>query len=135
MISHPTLQQIYEQTTYATDEPPLSIRIRCLHPVLDDVLAWCQSRSWAFITAWNPGSRPLTISENQQRNTDLSKELKPWKVLHGRGIPDYGDWTPEESFLVLGISEEEAQSLGKRWGQAAVLFGEFNQPARLIWCS
>lgn len=134
MISLTTLQQIYERTTYVTDEPPLSIRIMCMHPVLDDVLARCQSRTWAFITAWNPGSIPLSGEENMQRNQALTKELCVWTTIRGRGIPDDGDWTPEESFLVLGISEQDALLVGKRWGQAAVVYGECNHPARLIWC-
>lgn len=130
-----TLQKVYEQTSYQTDVPQLNIRLYTLHPDLDDVLITNGCRTWAFLTAWNPGSHPMPFTENQQRNAGLAEELKPWKVMYGRGIPDHGDWTPEESFLVLGIVKEDALMLGVKWGQHAILYGELATPAQLIWCT
>ena len=52
----------------------------------------------------------------------------------GRGIPDDSAWEPEESMLAIGVSREEALSLGRRFGQNAVVWGERGGGAELFDC-
>lgn len=54
------------------------------------------------------------------------------QMLHGEGRGDLGDWPPEPSMLVLGISERTATELGRRYGQAVIVVGRRGEPARLL---
>ena len=48
-------------------------------------------------------------------------------------VPDEKDWNPEESILIVGINSEDAVKLGKKYAQAAIVTGERNAPAELIF--
>ena len=77
---------------------------------------------FAVITAWNPGSKPLSDKDNNQRNLNLFEDLahcysqKVWV-----GNQDFS-WK-EESFAVA-ITKELAVRLGKKYQQNAVYFVE-----------
>lgn len=101
-----------------------------LDPLLDD-----GAPGWAFITAWNPGSRRLARPENERRQRALVRELSGrYRLFPGAGIGDWGDWPPEMSTLVLGISESDAIARGRAWGQAAILSGKKSGRAQIIGC-
>jgi hypothetical protein len=131
------LAAAYQATTYVVDAPdgPLSLRVGRTHADLDRLLARHGVTSWAFVTAYNPGSIRLDDTANRARQRQLEEAARALgkAVLPGRGVGDDGTWPPEESLLVLGISEPEAVSLGRRFGQAAVVCGETGAPARLAW--
>ncbi len=61
-------------------------------------------------------------------------ELIPWKIFSGRGVAQSGDWPPEESWLILGLTISDARLMAVKWEQLAFLYGEVGQPAQLIWC-
>ncbi|MHA4899884.1 DUF3293 domain-containing protein [Enterococcus faecium] len=42
-------------------------------------------------------------------------------------------WPPEASLLVLGVPAAEAEELGRRFGQVAVVVGERGGAGRLLW--
>lgn len=73
------------------------------------------------ITAWNPDSVRLAGYLNDARSLDLETELDARGFTRcpatGR---DVGDHHREDGFAVSGMSEEEAQDLGRRYGQAAI---------------
>lgn len=121
----------YLATTYQAELPegPLRIRIGGPPPEL--------AVSWAFITAENPGSHELEPEENRKRSAQLAGQLNAsgWIWHRGRGIPDQPGWTAENSFLVLGISGEEAVRIGRRFGQKAIVAGRPGEPARLLECA
>ena len=83
-------------------------------------------QSWAYITAWNPNSKVLPAVENEHRNKEMEKELKENAFLYypGKGVPDKGDWIPEDSFLVVDISKEAAIKMGKTYEQKAIVWGK-----------
>ena len=56
-----------------------------------------------------------------------------FNVWGGVGKGDTGDWPPEPSFLVLGISREVATQLAAHHEQCAYVFGEVGAPAELVW--
>ena len=102
-------------------------------------LAECHHRygvaSSAFITAWNPGSQPRPIAENETAQRRLRNELEArgLPVLAGEGIDIHGQWPAEPSLLVLGISAHEAHRLAVRYDQHAIVFAGADAVPTLIW--
>jgi hypothetical protein len=119
----------YLNTTYRVffPEEAVDIRIGECQSRLDELLG---GQSWAFISAENPGSIP--VKDNADRHGKLVERLKGRDSHPGLGIPDEGDWPPEKSLLVCGISEQEAIRIGRQFGQNAILCGEPGKPARLV---
>jgi hypothetical protein len=134
-----TLDDRYRATTYRVfvpDAAPIDVRIGELCARLDVVLATHAAHTWAFITAWNPGSRQIPAEENEARQAELLGILRErgWRCFDGAGIPDRSDWHPETSVLVLGISKDEAVTLGRRFGQNAITTGRHGEAAELVYC-
>lgn len=130
------LREVYEATRYQAHLPEGTIVL--LHgqpaPALDALLEPA-SPSWAFLTAWNPGSRKLSRPENERRQAELVRELSGrYRLFHGRGVGDDGAWA-ELSVLALGIPHSEAIARGHAWGQLAVLLGSRGEPARVTFCA
>ena len=92
-------------------------------------------QTFAFITAWNPGSQMLDQWHNQWRNLQLELELHPHCRLlrRGIGIGHEGDWPPEESFLALDIPLEKAVELAREFGQNAIVCWEKGGVPELWW--
>lgn len=131
----PALPAEYWHTTYFAETPVGHLRLRV---GLDDwpanvMLTRQHLESWAFITAWNPGGQIASPNQNQSRNAALSARLANFPSYPGRGVGDFDTHT-EDSFLVLGISESEALTLAREFGQNAILFGRLNQTPELIDC-
>lgn len=97
-------------------------------PALDALIA--PAREWAFITAWNPGSRRLAPEENARRQRELLGAVRQpsWK---GEGK---GDGWSEESVLIAGIARADALALGRRFGQLAILAGRAGEAAEVVAC-
>jgi hypothetical protein len=135
---HP-LDTTYRNTSYFADTPAgrLSIRIGEAHPVLDTLLAQRGLRYWAYVTAHNPGSMPLTADENRTRHTRLEADVgeRGYEAFPGEGVGDDGEWPPEASLLILGMSRAEATALGRAHAQRAVVWGGVGEPALLLVCS
>ncbi len=131
------LEQAYLATCYVVFVPPCRLRIRVgqLHPEVDQLLDEHGCRSWAYVTACNPGSVQLSEEENRLRQCCLEEEVAQgkWKFYRGEGVGDDGDWPPEQSLFIVGIGKEEAMELARRRGQAALVYGERGQPAQLVW--
>ncbi len=130
--------EAYRQTTYvaATPRGELRIRIGEHHPKLDKLLAEHDAETWAYITAWNPKSEPLTEQENQARQEELEEELRDagYAFFRGQGEADNGEWPPEDSVLVAGISREEAVRYGRSYRQNAIVYGRRGEAAELVSC-
>jgi hypothetical protein len=91
--------------------------------------------TWALITAANPYSQPLSARENQRRDRRLSKHLKGLQLslIPAMGKDPTGIWTPEPSWLILGIARPKAIAIGQKFEQNAIVYGELNQAAELQW--
>jgi hypothetical protein len=106
------------------------------------------NQSWTYITAFNPYSEECSKEKNRQQNQQLLEELQGhpdnFIIRYGFGTgSDYDKqkrlseqsnltWQPEESFLVIGISREDAIAVGKKYKQNAILFGEKSNPTELV---
>lgn len=132
------IERAYRNTTYLVDHPEGAFGIRLGEPCprLDAVLAAHGVKCWAYVTAWNPRSQPLPAAVNAARHADLLARVAQlgYRVFPGRGQPDSGDWIPEESLLILGITEAAALALGAQFGQHAIVVGESGGSAGLRWC-
>jgi hypothetical protein len=104
---------------------------------LQSLLARHNANTFAFVTAWNPGSKPLTRAENERRGRLLDADVAAlgYRGLHGVGIGQDPAWEPEESLMILGISRRRAIKLGRKYGQLAIVFGRAGAPAELVSCA
>ncbi len=133
LLGRPLLE-LYRATRYDAHLPQgvISLRDGEPAPALDALLR-PDAPSWAFITAWNPGSRQLSRPENERRQKALVRELTGrYRLFPGAGIGDDGNWPPELSVLALGISETDAIARGRAWGQFAILVGSRGTRARIV---
>jgi hypothetical protein len=91
---------------------------------------------WAYLTAWSPGGRELSATENRRRGWALRHRLRAigGKVLPGIGIGDDPSWQPEDSLLAVGLDRSTAAALGADFGQDAVVVGDLDARAELLWC-
>ena len=135
LLGRPLLE-LYEATRYEAHLPQGTVVLRHGEPAAAlDALLDPAAPSWAFLTAWNPGSRKLSRPENERRQKALMLELSGrFRLFHGAGIGDDAAWPPELSVLALGIPHREALERGRSWGQLAVLLGARGEPARVTPC-
>ena len=132
------LERAYRDTTYRVDHPDgaIDLRIGVSNARLGALLAAHGVDRWAFISAANPRSEQISGKDNALRNKALRDAVSGagHAVYPGRGVPDHGDWPPEDSLLVLGIGLDAALALGRRHGQLAIVAGEAGGCAVLHWC-
>jgi hypothetical protein len=118
------LRKVYEESDYVVDDdPPLVMKIGEQNDGLRILFASFNVESAAFITAWNPSSQKLSLDENYDRQADLLVEIEKLRLNYfvGRGEHPDQSWY-EESYLVLGITKDQADALAKQFEQNAYLF-------------
>lgn len=98
----------------------------------DNVLSKNNRTEWAYLTAYNPMSCSLEEEENIRRNSELRKLVNDYIVIEGEGQDKQKEWPAEKSFFIAGISLDNAKSLAVTFGQRAIVYGQLEQPARLI---
>jgi hypothetical protein len=128
-----TLAEAYAQTLYEADCFRSPLRANEPHAEVDALLLNHHAKTMAFITASNPRSLLLSATENKTRNSQLSEKLADYKTYRGVGRDARGEWTPEESFLVIGIEKQTALALAEAFEQNAILFGEIGKPVELLF--
>lgn len=126
------LMQAYIDTNFQVPELGFVIKIGKSHRLLDKYLSESLALSWAFITAWNPHSLPLTQDENYHRNDLLLADIHTYRYFKGLGVGPDPNWQPEESFLIVGIDKESAITLGRKYNQNAIVFGKKGERAELL---
>ena len=90
--------------------------------------------SSVFITACNPYSELYTDEQNALRQNNLEHDLKSIEcvIIPGLGQDSDKEWPVEPSFLAIGLSEKDAQRLGNKHNQNAVVFSEEDAIPRLL---
>lgn len=135
MISEELLQK-YRQTDYIVDDdPPLLVHIGEQNDGLRILFASFNVESAAFITAWNPNGRKLTLDENYDRQIELLEDISNQRLNYfvGRGESQTGDWS-EDSYLVLGVSLTDAKQIANRHDQNAFVWIPVSGVPELIEC-
>jgi hypothetical protein len=116
----------YNTTEYKVYSPAMVIKIGLANQELNDLLISFNASTWAYITAFNPFSKILTEAENLKRHQELKVNIENYKFFEGEGVGEDKTWEPEISFLVLGISLNDAIEIGKFYEQNAIVVGEIN---------
>jgi hypothetical protein len=131
------LQAAYRATSFFVDGPHGRFAVRVGHPSPEaDALAAAHGADgWTYITAYNPGSVAAPPERNEARQRELEELLADMghPLYRGEGAADDRSWPPEPSLFAPGMSEAAAAALGRRFGQAAVVFAGRGEPARLLW--
>lgn len=124
-----TLESVYRNTDYVVNDPDGRFIIRV------GEVADIDTDRWAFISACNPKSVPLTDAENAARMRELERLVVAagHVFLYGNGKDRDGQWPEEPSLLIFGLDESTAVAWAARFDQAAIVTGERGQPARLTW--
>jgi len=132
------LLDAYRRTTFIANTPDgrISLRIGQRCSELDDLLVKHGVTTWAYVTAFNPGSKILPREDNLGRHRKLEQLLasQGFAAFGGEGIGDDDQWPPEASLLVLGIERADAIRVGQEFGQFAIVCGDVGQQAELIIC-
>lgn len=127
-----TLIESYTKTEYKIFEPPITIKVGQICIGLEELLEEHKQNSWAFISASNPYSKKISEELNMERLDRLKEKLLHYSIYMGAAICQDPKWNPELSFLVLGISKEEACRLGLLFEQNAVVVGSKGKIAELV---
>ena len=130
------LWRAYERTRFCVNDGAKRICFMAgsRNARLDALLTRRGAARWAFITAWNPGSRRLASDENARRHAELRAVVDALglEALEGEGLGEDPSWLPEQSLLILNISRGKAISLGRRFGQLAIVVGRRGQASSLV---
>jgi hypothetical protein len=96
-----------------------------LHPLIGE-------RSWAFITAWNPGSHALSRAQNRSAQQALLIALRnlPRTICIRPGLGVGGVWR-EASLFVVGPNLADLDELAQHFQQNAYVHGLGHGYARL----
>ncbi len=130
------LEQAYRQTDYRIPALGITLRVDEPAPALDRWLHREGWRSWAFISAANPRSKRSDDATNRRQHRHLQQSID------ALGLPRYeaigqgwdGQWPPERSLFVPGLTQQQASQLCQQYRQNAVLYGEVGSMPRLLWC-
>lgn len=126
----PALIESYERALYALDSG-LVLRIGVPDPDLDRLLDAHRARTASYVTAANPRGEARPRAENDAAMAALRASLGlPW--LAGEGRDPEGRWSAEPSLLVLAISRADAEALGRRLEQNAIVFVERGGAPELV---
>ena len=128
------LIEAYENADYVVfAEPQFVLKIGEPSGRLDALLEHEGATTAAFLTAANPRSKPQSAAQNASALSALDQLVAasgyPWRAGEGRE-PD-GSWS-EPSRLVIGIYRENAEALGRLFGQNAIVFIEKGGPPALL---
>ena len=128
------LIEAYENADYVVfAEPQFVLKIGEPSSRLDALLEHEGATTAAFLTAANPRSKPRSPAQNASALSALDQLVAaagyPWRAGEGRE-PD-GSWV-EPSRLVIGIYRENAEALGRLFGQNAIVFIEKGGPPELL---
>jgi Protein of unknown function (DUF3293) len=129
------LIQAFRETAYRVEAPePFVLSIDERSEPLGQLYSAHSVSSCAFITAWNPYSESLSAEENSTRQIQLAKDVRELglKLIEGEGKHPDGLWPGEASYLVLGLSLDEAQKLGQQYQQNAILWCGADAIPRLV---
>ena len=124
VITQSSIQAYLETDYHVHGATPLTLNIGVANAGLAALHTTHSVESSAYVTACNPFSQALDDSANQARQAVLVRELQQQSLTFIEGIGQHptNGWTGEQSFLVLGLSLEDARMLGARHEQNAIVW-------------
>lgn len=131
-----SLVEAYRSTAYRVlSNQPFTIWVDQRSDELAKLYASLGVKSAAFITAWNPYSKPHSQTENRAANEALEAALREagfTLIIPGFGEDPSGKWPGEESLLVFGISLEAGKAFAARFQQNAFIWAGPDAKPELI---
>lgn len=136
-MTTPELHRAYRRARYrlALPQGPLDFTIGTCSSGLRTLLDAAGVGTAAFLTACNPGSRPLDPATNRAAQAALLEDAARLghATLPGVAVDPHGVWPDEESVLVLGIDAADATALAWRFGQNALVWINAGGLPELVW--
>jgi hypothetical protein len=88
----------------------------------------------AFITACNPASQRVGDAVNEAAIEAMNEEVSErWPKYFAEGADPTGVWSPEPSFLVMGIDYRDVIELAHKYNQNAFLYADKEPVLRLFY--
>jgi len=126
----------YQQTDYVVllTGQKFVLRINEYSESLKDLHARFDATSSTFITAHNPRGEIVALAQNSSRHDQLENDLKMTGsiIVPGIGQDPGKQWPEEPSFLVIGLTQNQACELGKRYEQNAIVYSAQDAIPKLI---
>ena len=133
MISKKLIKAYESADYFIFADPEFVLKIGEPSARLDALLEQEGATTAAFVTAANPRSKKKSAAQNASALSALDQLITasgyPWRAAEGRE-PD-GSWA-EPSRLVIGIYRENAEALGRLFGQNAIVFVEKGAAPELV---
>ena len=121
-----SLRNAYSATEFVVVDvhAPFVLRIGRASERLAELYAQFGVDCAAFITAFNPYSEAATDEQNEEKQSELLHDLSDMGLacINGRGEDPGGAWPSETSVLVLGISKADAELIGMKYRQNAIVW-------------
>lgn len=131
----PQLLDAYRQTRYVVeDESPFVLSIGEFSEPLAAVHRRFGAACSVYLTAYNPQSRIRSAAENRIAQQRLQSAIasRGLPMLEGRGESVGGEWPPEASVLVPGMSQRDGLSLARTYAQNAIVVAGADAIPRLL---
>ena len=127
------IEQYRDSDYVVMTKPELVLRVGEPSERLDRLLEEHEAETAAFVTAANPGSEKKSAAQNAEAMAALEGILAAagYPRYPGEGRNEQGTWR-EPSVLAIGIYRENAQALGRLFGQNAIVFIEKGRPPELL---
>lgn len=126
------LIKAFKTAEYRIIDPNMEIFIGKINPDLDKLLLKHKSKTWAFITPFNPRSQIISKEKNELRFKTLQKKVNKYISFEGTGGGQDKKWPLEKSLLILNINLPKAIKMGRLFDQDAIVFGYLFKNAEVI---
>lgn len=138
-MSRVDLEAHYREADYCVtaDSRTLIFRISRHDPASERRLRDAMGRydRWTVVTPCNPGSVALCEHENAARlenfHHELDADVRRW--LRSLSRDPAGVWPDEPGAMILDLPLPEAEALGRRYGQNAIVYCATGNAPELIW--
>ena len=133
-IDRSTIQAFLETEYHVFGDSPFTLKIGEPSSALAAACKRNRAESSAYITACNPGSKPLDDSANAERHSGLRCKLTERNLAFIEGSWEHpsSGWPGEPSFLIFGIDQENAKELSIQLQQDAFVWASLDWVPQLI---
>ena len=124
-VIDPATIRAFRETEYRVDgDAPLALKVGTVSSALAEMHKAHRVTCSAYITACNPYSKTFEEKANADRQIALAEDLRSRSLvfINGTGQHPSNKWPGEASFLVMGLSLEEAKALGSKHEQNGIVW-------------
>jgi len=121
----PNLIRAYREAKFVVQSnTPITLLVGQCNKDLSVLLRDHKKTTAAFITAFNPFSKVQTDQENLQAQNELLTDIKRlgFEAINGYGQDNAEEWPREDSILIIGLTETQAETLADKYSQNAFIW-------------